>query len=159
VLGRGGSAASPWSAKELSRITGQWPPRRSSAGDGAAAAACAAQVATHPLRLRSAYVAATGAEPAYTSSHSQFMDTCDYLFLADAPAPASGGWALRPRCVLMPPDARSVARRGLPAAGMPSDHVAIMAQLELYAVPPGGDGGLSGGGGGGRGGGGASPGG
>lgn len=37
-------------------------------------------VARHPLKLRSAYSEVTGAEPPYTTCHSKFLGTVDYMW-------------------------------------------------------------------------------
>ena len=37
-------------------------------------------VARHPLKLRSAYSEVTGSEPPYTTCHSKFLGTVDYMW-------------------------------------------------------------------------------
>ncbi len=37
-------------------------------------------VARHPLKLRSAYSEVTGGEPPYTTCHSKFLGTVDYMW-------------------------------------------------------------------------------
>lgn len=157
--GSGGGGRVPgrkgrWSERELLRAVG--PTAAGVAGavaaaDGAGDAGPHAPplIACHPLQLQSTYAAVCGCEPEYTSSHSQFMETCDYIWLpadsgrqpaADAVAPASGGgtaaaaplggWTVKPCAVLLPPRA-PLLQHGLPAMQLPSDHVALVADFSL----------------------------
>eukprot|EP00892_Ulva_mutabilis_P011453 jgi/Ulvmu1/8680/UM047_0020.1 len=109
-----------------------------------------------PLALTSAYRAATGAEPPYTSSVSQGMKTVDYvLFTPDtvrcdagaAEDPAgcvgegcdeggegggAGAWQLWPQAVLLPPP-EAMAAAGMPTAQLPSDHVSLVVRFAVCA--------------------------
>jgi mRNA deadenylase 3'-5' endonuclease subunit Ccr4 len=120
-----GSAAKPprpWALDELRTAIGECEAARDA---GAAAAA----VARHPLALRSAYAAAAGREPLFTTLHDRYVGTVDYLFYT--PEAAGGGAGrLRPVRVLQPPPLRTL-RGGLPSPAWGSDHVSLVADFEL----------------------------
>lgn len=100
-----------------------------------------------PLQMRSAYRAASGADPPYTSSVSQGMKTVDYVLYTPEPLPCdtarpgdSGAAALRHRAVATP-SSPGVDRCAVPAAG---GGEAAAAQRD--SPRPGGAGGAGGGG-------------
>ena len=81
-------------------------------------------------RLRSAYVAARGAEPPATSWHQGFRGTVDYVLYEAA--------ALRPTALLPTPGWATLESLGgaLPTAAHPSDHVPVAADLAWVADAP-----------------------
>ena len=83
-------------------------------------------VAQHFLPLRSVQAALLGAEPNFTSSHANFVGTCDYIFVSEGVEAVS---VLAPPAVATP----------LPSAQCPSDHVFLLFDLRLRApagAPP-----------------------
>jgi mRNA deadenylase 3'-5' endonuclease subunit Ccr4 len=107
---------------------------------------CAAAAVT----AAAATAAAAGQEPDYTSSHSQFMGTCDYIWFTSTPltrqqqqqpqrdacqagasSSSSGSrYELRPVAVLQPPDGLRL-NKGLPAKALGSDHICLLTDFEL----------------------------
>lgn len=91
-------------------------------------------VATHPLRLASAYATAAGSEPAFTSAHSRFIGTVDYVWFTPDGVVVEDGAAttrLHPTRVLAPPPLASLPG-GLPSPDYPSDHVSVV--VDFVAV-------------------------
>lgn len=80
----------------------------------------------HPLQMKSAYAAALGAEPHFTTwkrrGALETKHTIDYIFYNEP---------LRVRRVLLPPLAWEVAAERFPDQRCPSDHVALVADIEL----------------------------
>ena len=77
-------------------------------------------VALHEFPLRSVHADLLGAEPLFTSCHSNFTGTCDYIFVSPG---------VEPVAVLAPPPFPSP----LPSQACPSDHVLLLADLRLLA--------------------------
>ena len=75
----------------------------------------------------SAYAAATGAEPAFTSAHTRFLGTVDYIWFTDQPLTGSGA-RLAPARVLAPPPLAALPA-GLPTRQYGSDHLAVAADF------------------------------
>lgn len=104
-----------------------------------------AGIARHPLTLRSAYVAATGFEPSFTSCHNRYKGTLDYIWFgsaggggdggkegsqgSDGNGGGGGGEGLRLTAVLLPPPARDV--EAPPNCEVPSDHIPLVADFVL----------------------------
>ncbi|KDD71833.1 hypothetical protein H632_c4322p1 [Helicosporidium sp. ATCC 50920] len=100
-------------------------------------------VAAHGLPLRSAYEAVTGSEPLFTTCHDAYVGTVDYIwYTADAEAEAgvAPAWRIRPRGVHLPPALRTL-QSGLPCQTWPSDHIALVADFDLWRGGTGGEGG------------------
>ena len=96
----------------------------------AGAPIAAGWVASHPLRLASAYAATAGVEPPFTSAHSRFIGTVDYVWFTPEGVVGGGGAAtttarLHPTRVLAPPPLASLPG-GLPSPDYPSDHVSVI---------------------------------
>lgn len=102
-----------WSARELQRALGSRLGGEAESGDACTVEPAGPNVAHHPLKLQSAYLAVCGHEPEYTSSHSQFMDTCDYLWTLVSPgaaqAAAAGGAVTTPGLTRSPSETAAAA--------------------------------------------------
>ncbi|GLC51744.1 hypothetical protein PLESTB_000543300 [Pleodorina starrii] len=86
AAGGGGGGAGRLSL-DLDRAGASAAAAVATAAEGAAAAGCSSGplVVRHPLRLKSSYVEVARAEPAFTSIHSGFMGTVDFIwYTADA---------------------------------------------------------------------------
>ncbi|QDZ22128.1 carbon catabolite repressor protein [Chloropicon primus] len=95
-----------WSAENLRVATGREDER----------------IATHQLKLSSAYKIVNGAEPEYTSAHRRFLGTVDYIWCAEESS-------LLPLSALLPVSYNVLAngRSGglLPSSFWPSDHMSL----------------------------------
>jgi hypothetical protein len=141
-----------WTMEELQlalgRTPGQQQPGASSGGGGSGGSSQqqgGEYVARHALRLASAYAAAAGAEPAFTSFHSTSCHTLDYIwFTPQGSLPGAGqqqeagrqqqqeeACRLQARAVLLPPDRHRLPSRGLPSNNWPSDHISLACDFVL----------------------------
>jgi hypothetical protein len=113
-------------------VAGAVPGGRAAGGDG---------IARHGLALRSAYAAATGFEPSFTSCHNKYKGTLDYIWYSDAEEAGGGksssGGGSRPArssrlalsAVLLPPPPHLVDCP--PNRAVPSDHLPLAADFVL----------------------------
>jgi mRNA deadenylase 3'-5' endonuclease subunit Ccr4 len=92
-------------------------------------------IARHPWPggLKSAYATVCGKEPSATSVHAKFAGTLDYLCYHEHGIGGGGAAArLKPTRVLLPPPLRLLLPpRAPPSAGVPSDHVSVVADFEI----------------------------
>lgn len=84
-------------------------------------------VARHPLKLRSAYSEVTGSEPAYTTCHSKFLGTVDYMWYTPN---ADKGTTLLPTKTLVPPPLEHLYC-GLPSPEWQSDHMSLVTDFSV----------------------------
>lgn len=90
----------------------------------------------HGLPLRSAYADALGHEPLYTAANCAKAECLDFIWYTPELTAPSGTPRSSARmalsAVLGVPDLHH-ARRGLPSAVLPSDHVCLVADFKLSA--------------------------
>ncbi|KAL0031977.1 hypothetical protein WJX79_009714 [Trebouxia sp. C0005] len=84
-------------------------------------------VARHPLKLRSAYSEVTGSEPPYTTCHSKFLGTVDYMWYTPN---ADKGTTLLPTKTLVPPPLEHLYC-GLPSPEWQSDHMSLVTDFSV----------------------------
>ncbi|KAL3132842.1 hypothetical protein ABBQ38_006767 [Trebouxia sp. C0009 RCD-2024] len=84
-------------------------------------------VARHPLKLRSAYSEVTGSEPPYTTCHSKFLGTVDYMWYTPQ---ADKGTTLVPTRTLVPPPLEHLYC-GLPSPEWQSDHMSLVTDFSV----------------------------
>jgi hypothetical protein len=130
-----------WTAEELELALGRRAGQEGSSsgggggpsgsGSGSSQQRGGDYVARHGLRLASAYVAATGSEPAFTSFHSTSCHTLDYIWFTPDGREEGAACRLRAGAALLPPDRRSLPPRGLPSHNWPSDHISLACDFLL----------------------------
>ncbi|KAG1676634.1 hypothetical protein FOA52_008763 [Chlamydomonas sp. UWO 241] len=107
----------------------------------------------HPIGVASAYHTVCGCEPLFTTSHSRYIGTVDYMWYTPHATPATAGnnggaagdvagahnsaltgtLALLPTSALLPPDAHRLPY-GLPSPVWPSDHVSLVADFQFFST-------------------------
>ena len=119
-----------WTLDQLHAAAGA-PAAPPASARAAGAPIAAGWVASHPLRLASAYAEAADGEPPFTSAHSRFIGTVDYVWFTPEGVASGGGGGttattrLHPTRVLAPPPLASLPG-GLPSPDYPSDHVSVV---------------------------------